>query len=95
MVEYVTREEVVELLRDVQNEVTRNGVQDATAALSIAIVRAKKMYAVRPNITATWKTMGASHEFIFCGGCGFKTLAYKRTPYCPKCGRSMTNGVAI
>ena len=94
-VEYLSKEEIVGVLNGLKHE--RLIAQDNTGAetVDIALDRINKLYSVRPVLTATWKIMGERKDFIFCSRCGFKTLVYKRTAYCPNCGRKMLNGRAI
>lgn len=93
MVEYVTKEEVYDILNEVSMTAMIDGKQDAVDAAQDAIKKVKKLYAVRSNVTSCWKTLGMNREAIFCGNCGFKTMAYKNSLYCPNCGRTMLNGV--
>ena len=93
MVEYVTKGEVIDLLTDEFKEVAREGNKEESAVLKRVIRRVNMMDSMRPPLPARWKTMGSRKETIFCGGCGFQTLAYKRSKYCPNCGRPMLNGV--
>ena len=92
--EYITKQEVLDILRDEQGQALLNKKEDTVAVLTKAMKRVCRLYAVRPERTALWKVIGQNKEYIYCGGCGFKTLAYKRTKYCPNCGKSMMNGVA-
>lgn len=93
MVEYVTKEEVYGILKDIQMETTRQGNEEASSAVQEAMNRVKHLYAVRNQNLANWKTVGGNREVIYCGNCAYKTLAYKNTMFCPNCGRAMLNGV--
>ena len=91
-VEYLTKEEVNSVLTGLKHERLLANDDVGAGAIAVAIERVNKLYTVRPVLTGTWKTIGDRKEFIYCGRCGFKTLSYKRTAYCPNCGRRMLNG---
>lgn len=93
MVEYVTKQEVFDILNDIQMEATREEKDDAVHAATEAMKRVKALYAVRSNVFSSWKIIGTNRDVIYCGNCAFKTLAYKNSAYCPNCGRTMMNGV--
>ena len=92
MVEYLTKEEVMDLLEGVKHEQVISGNDNGVGVINVVQDRINKLYTVRPVMTASWKTIGYKRDVIYCGRCGFKTLAYKKTKYCPECGRSMLNG---
>ena len=92
MVEYLTKEEVMTLLDGLKHELAIWGSEGGINAIKVAQERINKLYTVRPIMTSTWKTIGYKKDVIYCGRCGFKTLAYKKTAYCPECGRKMLNG---
>lgn len=91
-VEYLTKEEVMGILKGMKHELLMAQDDNGAKAVDTAIERINKLYSVRPILTATWKVIGERKDFIFCSRCGFKTLVYKRTAYCPNCGRKMLNG---
>ena len=93
-VEYLTKEEIMNVLNGLKHEKLIMQDSNGATAISEAIDRINKLYSIRPVLTATWKVMGERKDFIFCSRCGFKTLVYKRTAYCPNCGRKMLNGRA-
>ena len=92
MVEYFTKDEVMEVLRGMERECIFNQLMDGKAIVSEIRKRINVLYTIRPVMTSTWKTLGNRKDVVYCGGCGFKTLAYKMSPYCPQCGKKMVNG---
>ena len=93
MVEYTTKEEVIQVLTGFQHEALIEKKTDTAFVIGEAIKQIRSLYSIRPPQPARWRTIGDRREAIYCGGCGFKTLGYKRTKYCPNCGRPMLNGV--
>ena len=85
--EYLTKSEVMEYLEGYRKELTLLG-KDGNLITAI-IHHLNGMYTYRPLLQSQWIRKG---EFITCGRCGFKTLVYKNTRYCPNCGRQMANG---
>ena len=94
-VEYLTKEEVIGVLTGLKQERIIAHDEAGMGAMAVAIERVNKLYTVRPILTGSWKTIGERKEFIYCGRCGFKTLSYKRTAFCPNCGRRMLNGRTV
>ena len=90
MTEYVTREEVLDILDGAQR--TAEITSDYHGALQDAVQRVQKLYAYRPDRTSIWKPTASNSNAIYCEKCEFTTLAYKATKYCPSCGRHMENG---
>ena len=95
MVEYLTKEEVMDVLDGLQHEQNISGDASSVGTLLVAKERINKLYTVRPVMTSSWKVIGNKKEVVYCGRCGYKTFAYKRTQYCPECGRKMLNGRPI
>ena len=94
MVEYITKTEVIEALQDECKRCVRQKDDGFAEVLRKVIRRVNGMESLRPPLPTTWKTLGTRKDAIYCGGCGFQTLAYKRTKFCPNCGRPMLNGVS-
>lgn len=94
-VEYLTKEDVIDVLTGLKQERIIAKDDAGMGAMAVAIERINRLYTVRPILTGSWKVIGERRDFIYCGRCGFKTLAYKRTAYCPNCGRKMLNGRAV
>ena len=94
-VEYLTKEEVIETLTSIRQELLVEHDEHGMTVIDKAVQKVNKLYTVRPVLTGTWKVLGDRREFIYCGRCGFKTLSYKRTAFCPNCGRRMLNGRVI
>lgn len=94
-VEYLTKEEVMGVLAGLRQEWVVAKSKDGVTAVDKAVEQINKLYTVRPILTGTWKVLGDRREFIYCGRCGFKTLSYKRTAFCPNCGRRMLNGRVV
>ena len=92
MVEYVTKEEVYDLLKEIQMQALLKGNQAASEVVGDAIRRVRRMYAVRTNVISNWKRE-PNRETISCANCGYTTVVYRNSPFCPNCGRSMVNGV--
>lgn len=94
MVEYITKAEAIDALQDECKRCVREGEKDFADILRRTVKRINLMESMRPPLPTHWKTLGSRKDTIFCGGCGFQTLAYKRSKYCPNCGRPMLNGVS-
>lgn len=92
MVEYVTKEEVISILRDTQMEAVRAGEEKTVDTVNGIMKQVKRLYAVRDNLPASWMKMRDSGT-IYCGSCGYQTMVYRNTAFCPNCGRRMGNGV--
>ena len=85
--EYLTKPEVMEYLEGYRKELTLQGKDGNTVTEIMHHING--MYTYRPLIQSSWVR---KRDFISCGRCGFRTLAYKNSKYCPNCGRQMTNG---
>ena len=94
-VEYLTKEEVIGVLTGLRQERVIARDDAGVVAVEKAIEQVNRLYTVRPVLTGTWKVIGERKDFIYCGRCGFKTLSYKRTAFCPNCGRRMLNGRVV
>lgn len=88
--EYLSKSEVIEYLRGKQKEKLLQGEKGTTIDEIIRYLNT--MYSYRPSLQAQWLK---KRETIECSRCGFRTLPYKNTKYCPECGRSMANGKAV
>ena len=88
--EYIAKQEIMEYLEGKQKELILQG-KDGTTITEIK-KKLNTMYTYRPTLQAQWiKKRG---DFIICSRCGFKTLLYKNSKYCPNCGKMMANGKA-
>lgn len=92
MIEYFSKEEVMDVVRGVERDCMLFPENDTKAVIAQLRKQLNRLYTIRPVMTSTWKTLGNRKDVVFCGGCGFKTMAYKMTPYCPNCGKKMVNG---
>lgn len=89
--EYLNKSEVMEYLQGFRKEQIIQG-KDGTSITTI-INYLNGLYTYRPTLQAQW--VKKRNDMIICSRCGFKTLVYKNTKYCPNCGRLMLNGKAI
>ena len=87
--EYLTKAEVMEYLIGYRTELTLQGKDGDT--VTTIINRLNRMYTYRPTLQAQWVRKG-KNDIIICSRCGYKTLIYKNSLYCPNCGKSMVNG---
>lgn len=89
--QYIAKEEVMEYLEGKQKEMILQGKEGTT--ITEIINHINGFYTYRPTLQAQWirKNRG---DFIYCSRCGFKTLVYKNSKYCPNCGKMMANGKA-
>ena len=88
--EYLSKSEVLDYLSDLRKEMVIQGKEGGT--VTEIINHLNGLYTFRPLLQATWIK---KRDFISCSRCGFKTLIYKNTKYCPNCGRNMANGKAV
>ena len=89
MAEYLSKKEVQELVNDYIHTELYNGHQESVDTLTKLMEKVSHMYSYRPTIMGRWN-IGTTTAT--CSNCGFNTLAYKNTVYCPECGRMMSNG---
>ena len=87
--EYLNKAEVIDYLQGVRKDLVLNG-KDGEVITDI-LNYLNSLYTYRPTLQAQWIRKNGK-DFISCSRCGFKTLAYKNTKYCPECGRNMVNG---
>ena len=85
--EYLEKSEIVQYLKGKEKQNLMEGkdvkeIREIQAYIST-------LYSYRPTLQSQWIRRG---ETITCSRCGFKTLVYKNTKYCPECGRLMVNG---
>ena len=85
--EYLSKPEVMEYLRGYKTELTLQG-KDGNTVVTI-MKQLDSMYTYRPTLQAQWMR---KKDTISCSRCGFTTLIYKNSAYCPNCGRLMANG---
>ena len=85
--EYLAKQEVMEYLDGYRKELMLQGKDGNT--INTIMKTLNGMYTYRPTIQATWLK---KRDVLQCSRCGFKTLVYKNSKYCPECGRLMTNG---
>ena len=86
--EYINKKELIEYLEGYRKELTLQGKDGHT--VTEIIKKVSSFYTYRPTLQAQWVRKG--RDIITCSRCGFKTLSYKNTKYCPDCGRNMANG---
>ena len=92
MIEYITKSEIMSYLEQYRKTML---LENKDAKDISAIIREiDGMYTYRPVLTAKW-IKRARTDFITCSCCGFQTLVYKNSKYCPNCGKLMTNGKAF
>ena len=87
--EYLNKSEVMTYLNGLRTELTIQG-KDGTTVTTI-MHALNSMYSFRPLLQSHW-VRKSNKEIITCSTCGFQTLAYKNSKYCPDCGRQMING---
>ena len=87
--EYLSKPEVMDYLTGYRKQLILLGKDGNT--ITEIINHLNGMYSFRPTLQSQWIRKGKA-DFITCSRCGFKTLAYKNSKYCPNCGRSMVNG---
>ena len=85
--EYLTKSEVMQYLEGYRKNLILQGKEGDT--VTDIMRHLDTMYTYRPMLQSTWVRKG---EVISCSRCGFKTLVYKNSLYCPNCGRQMVNG---
>lgn len=86
--EYLSKSEIFDYLLGYRKELIIQGHDGET--ITNILHHLNGMYTYRPMLQSQWVKKG---DTISCGRCGFRTLAYKNSKYCPNCGRNMTNGV--
>ena len=90
--EYISKQEVMEYLQGVRKNLT---IQGKDGSIITEIIKALNgFYTYRPTLQSQWVRKNGK-DFIFCSRCGFQTLVYKNTKYCPECGRNMVNGKKV
>lgn len=87
--EYLSKPEVMEYLDGYRKELTLQGGN--SEIVTKIINHLNTLYTFRPTLQAQWIKKGKK-DFISCSRCGFQTLVYKNSKYCPNCGRLMANG---
>lgn len=87
-VEYLDKSEIVEYLKGKEKEVTLEGKD--TTVIKEVLDYIGTLYSFRPTLQSQW--VMKNENVITCSRCGFRTLSYKNTKYCPECGRLMANG---
>ena len=85
--EYLAKPEVMDYLKGYRSELILQGKEGDT--VTQIIKHLDGLYTYRPTIQAQWIR---KRDTITCSRCGFKTLVYKNSKYCPNCGRMMVNG---
>ena len=87
--EYLSKPEVMEYLEGYRKNIVLRG--DSCDDITEIIHYINGLYTHRPTLQAQWIR---KKDSIVCSRCGFLTLIYKNTKYCPNCGKMMVNGKA-
>ena len=87
--EYLNKTEVMDYLKGYRQDLILKGKDGSTITTIMKYLDG--MYTYRPLLQSQWVRKGRG-ETISCSRCGFQTLIYKNSKYCPNCGRQMFNG---
>ena len=85
--EYLSKPEVVKYLEGYRSALVLEGKDGGI--ITAILKKIDTFYTYRPTLQAQWSRKG---DTISCSRCGYKTLVYKNSQYCPNCGRLMANG---